>query len=143
MKIIHRNDAVHTPGTRDAALRRLARANRWLIAGSAALTGILTDVAANAFSGHTVSTGKRAHPHREHKPLSPPRQAPKPATTQQEAPPPAAATQPAETPAPSEATPAPAEEAPAPVEETPRPEAHEASPPPPEEHPEAVVSGGS
>src|SRR5947209_6404884 len=141
MKIIHRNEAVHTPGTRDAALRRLARANRWLIAGSAALTGVLTDVAANAFSGHTVSSAKRTHPHSRHKPLSPPGRAPKPAATQQEASPPAA-TQPAETPAPGEATPAPAEEAPAPVEEAPHSEVHEASPPP-EERSEPAVSGGS
>jgi len=46
----------HTPRSRDAALRRLASSNRWLIAGSAALTGIFTAVAANAFPGHTVKT---------------------------------------------------------------------------------------
>lgn len=54
----------HTPRTRDAALRRLAKSNRWLIAGSAALTGIFTAVAANAFPGHTLKNGaanSRAH----------------------------------------------------------------------------------
>ncbi len=47
----------HTPRTRDAALRRLAKSNRWLIAGSAALAGVFTAVAANAFPGHTLKTG--------------------------------------------------------------------------------------
>src|SRR5258708_22717934 len=82
MKIVHRNDTLHTPGTRDAALRRLARANRWLIGGSVALTGVLTDVAANAFSGHTVhtsSTGKRTKAHSAHKPPAPPPPTPQPA----------------------------------------------------------------
>ena len=31
----------HTAHTRDAALRQLRRANRWMIAGSVALTGVL------------------------------------------------------------------------------------------------------
>src|SRR5690349_3919090 len=48
----------HTTHTRDAALRRLSHANRWLIAGSVALTGVLTEVAANAFPGKTL--GKTA-----------------------------------------------------------------------------------
>jgi hypothetical protein len=42
---------------RDAALRRLSHANRWLIAGSIALTGALTEVAANAFPGKTLRKG--------------------------------------------------------------------------------------
>jgi hypothetical protein len=46
--------ARHTPSTRDAALRRLAHCNRWLIAGAAALTGAITAVAANAFPGRSV-----------------------------------------------------------------------------------------
>ncbi|HXB65770.1 MAG TPA: hypothetical protein VNV42_12950 [Solirubrobacteraceae bacterium] len=44
----------HTSRTRDAALRRLRHANRWLIGGSAALTGVLTAVAASAFPGKTL-----------------------------------------------------------------------------------------
>ena len=45
----------HTPATRDAALRRLARAKRWLLAGTAALTGALAAVAASAFPGKSVN----------------------------------------------------------------------------------------
>ena len=44
---------------RDAALRRLDRVNRWLIAGSVALTGVFTEVAASAFPGHERSQGVR------------------------------------------------------------------------------------
>lgn len=50
----------HTGNARDAALRRLRRSNRWLIAGSVALTGILAEVAAQAFPGkslHGASSG--------------------------------------------------------------------------------------
>jgi hypothetical protein len=46
-----------TSHTRDTALRRLSRANRWLIAGSVALTGVLSEVAANAFAGKTLPEG--------------------------------------------------------------------------------------
>jgi len=42
---------IHTTHTRDAALRELNRLTRWMIAGSIVLTGILSDVAASAFSG--------------------------------------------------------------------------------------------
>jgi len=48
---------------RDAALRRLRSANRWLIAGSVALTGVFAELAANAFPGHSqakASTSARA-----------------------------------------------------------------------------------
>ena len=45
----------HTPATRDAALRRFARAKRWLLAGTVALTGALTAVAASAFPGKSVN----------------------------------------------------------------------------------------
>ena len=41
------------PSTRDAALRRLHRVNRWLIAGSVALTGVFAEAAASAFPGHS------------------------------------------------------------------------------------------
>jgi hypothetical protein len=58
----------HTPRTRDIALRRLTSVNRWLVAGSAALAGVFTAVAANAFPGHTIkreasneSSRTRAH----------------------------------------------------------------------------------
>jgi outer membrane biosynthesis protein TonB len=50
----------HTTRTRDAALRRLGHANRWLLAGSAALTGAFTAVAANAFPGRTVKASAGA-----------------------------------------------------------------------------------
>lgn len=52
MKRIHR----HSTGTRDAALRRLTSANRWLIAGSIALTGVLSEVAAQAFPGKRLAS---------------------------------------------------------------------------------------
>lgn len=45
----------HTNRARDAALRRLSTANRLLIGVSAALTGVLTAVAAHAFPGKTLS----------------------------------------------------------------------------------------
>jgi hypothetical protein len=59
---------IHTTHTRDAALRDLNRINRWLIAGSVILTGVLSDVAANAFPGKSVkhtsaSKAGSAHPH--------------------------------------------------------------------------------
>lgn len=47
----------HTTNSRDSALRRLTRANRWLLAGSVALTGVLSEVAASAFPGKTVKMG--------------------------------------------------------------------------------------
>jgi hypothetical protein len=142
MKIIHRNEAVHTSHSRDAALRRLRSANRWLIAGSAALTGLLTDVAANAFSGHSKPSGDAsAKRHRSTKKLQPPPQAPRPATTAQQTTPqpaPAEPEAPAESPAPAEETPSRAPETN--VEAAPA-ETHEAAPAP--EPSEPVVSGGS
>lgn len=148
MKIIHRNDSIHTPRSRDAAIRRLDNTSRWLIAGSAVLTGVLTDVAANAFPGHAKPKAASAgHSHAKHKPLSPPKEAPKTTTTEQ-APPPASESSVApaeETTAPETTQTTPAQEAapqPAPVEETqqaPTPEQREALPPPEE----PVVSGGS
>lgn len=44
----------HSPRTRDAALRRLRSANRWLIAACTGLTGLFTALAATAFSGRTI-----------------------------------------------------------------------------------------
>jgi hypothetical protein len=75
---------------RDAALYRMRRINRWLIAGAVVVTGFLTDVAAQAFPGHTItkssgsSSGSKALPaktrhHRaRHHALTPPAAAPKP-----------------------------------------------------------------
>jgi 2-oxoglutarate dehydrogenase E2 component (dihydrolipoamide succinyltransferase) len=40
---------------RDAALRRLAKANRWIAAAAVVATGALTEVVAHAFSGHTIA----------------------------------------------------------------------------------------
>ena len=85
---------INSTSARDAALQRLRRTNRWLIAGSVLVTGVLTDVAANAFAGKTIkasSTPKRSgHSHggssstTSTQPLRPPAQAP---TTSTEAPP--------------------------------------------------------
>jgi hypothetical protein len=50
-----------TPAQRDArdwALRRLSRANRWLIAASVALTAVLAEVAAQAFPGKTIAAAR-------------------------------------------------------------------------------------
>jgi hypothetical protein len=44
-----------TTYTRDAALRKLSRINRWLIAGSVALTALLSEVAARAFPGKAAA----------------------------------------------------------------------------------------
>jgi hypothetical protein len=151
MKPIRRDSIPHDSRSRDAALRRLRRINRWLIAGSAVLTGVFVDLAANAFSGHasSASAHKRAAKSTRHtstEPLKPPAQAPKaaapPATTET---PPAAEHAP-ETNAPEaeaapEAAPEPAPETREP--ETPAPERHEAAPAPASEPSEPVVSGGS
>ena len=148
---------IHTTHSRDAALRELHRINRWMIAGSVLLTGVLSDVAAHAFPGKHVKTttstrrsaAKHTHLHHPHKPLSPPSHAPS-ATTQQPAQiqgsPAAEATQSHESEPVQESVPT-QEQAPAPE---PLPE-REAAPaqetaPAPEPAPEReapVVSGGS
>jgi hypothetical protein len=46
----------YSPSARDAALRRLSRAQRWMLAGTATLTGVFTAVAASAFSGKSVKS---------------------------------------------------------------------------------------
>ncbi len=151
MKSINPPGSTHTRRTRDAALRRLTRVNRWLIAGSALLTGVLTDVAANAFPGHKTTTRRpasRRGPHTRAHALKPP-SAPPRTTTTQAAPPPETQTQ--STPAPAESSPAPAEEthtaAPEPTQQAPAEtptETHEEAPAPAPERSEApVVSGGS
>lgn len=74
---------------RDAALRRLSRANRWLVAGSVTLTGVFAEVAASAFPGKTVKAagaGGLKKSNTNHaakasaKPIQPPAQAPKAST---------------------------------------------------------------
>jgi hypothetical protein len=141
---------------RDAALRRLRRANRWLIAGSVALSALLTDVAAQAFPGRTIS--RSAHPsstaqtrhrpasparaHADHRSrthhavpraLKPPAQAPAPTTATSES----APASPAPAPAPAPTSPPASTPAPAPA---PSPAPAAAAPAP---APAPVVSGGS
>ena len=52
----------HATHERDSSLRRLSRVNRWLLAGSLTLTGVLTEVVAHAFPGsaHASSSGTAA-----------------------------------------------------------------------------------
>jgi hypothetical protein len=144
----------HDTHARDKSLRKLTRINRWLIAGSVALTGLFAEAAAHAFPGkkaaRPAATATKPHTHATHhradrtssthaQSLNPPRQSPQ-ATTErasrtEEAPPQEA---PPAQEASHEATPAqgstPARE-PAPEQE-PADEATPAEAPP-------VVSGGS
>ena len=163
MKIVHRSDALHTPNSRAAALRRLERANRWLVAASVLVTGVLTDVAANAFPGHDKEQrGPAAHRGRAtHKPLKPPTRAPTTSTRQTpapttEAPAEAPAEAAPETGAPQTSASEQSSEAPAPEQssEAPAPETHSEAPTPEErrepapapetsEPSEPIVSGGS
>jgi hypothetical protein len=46
----------HDSDRRDSSLRKLALANRWLLAGSVALTGVLTEVAAQVLPGRAKAT---------------------------------------------------------------------------------------
>jgi outer membrane biosynthesis protein TonB len=150
LKIAHRHDTTHTVRSRDAALRRLSHLNRWLIAASAVLTGVLTDVAANAFPGHTrhaaatrrSSAARRRH-HVAHKPLAPPAQAPQPRSASTPEPSaPAEAQKPAEETQPApEQTPTPSSEPDAPAESREAAPAPEEAPAP--EPVEPVVSGAS
>ena len=134
----------HSAQTRDAALRRLGRANRWLIAGSLALTAVLAEVAAQAFPGKSLhgsstsgTTGRSANPRgsgtgsptgsANSVELHPPAQAPESAPEEESAPPAESSSQePAGGAQPSEQEPAPAQQ---------QPQRSESSPP--------VVSGGS
>jgi outer membrane biosynthesis protein TonB len=167
------NDCMVPPDSsraRDAGLRKLVLAKRWLLAGSVTLTGGLTAILANAFPGRTIkssdagaanvghsskASSKASTPdrHTQSSPgssgsLQPPAQAPQSTTPQESAP--AHESTPAQEPAPAqESTPAhetaPAQESPPAKESAPAPE------PVPVEHsepaqpaPEApVVSGGS
>jgi hypothetical protein len=86
----------HTSRTRDAALYQLSRINRWTIAGSVVLTGVLAEVAAHAFpgkparAGTAIKDGARSTTSREasaagEQPLAAPSQAPE-AQAQESAP---------------------------------------------------------
>jgi hypothetical protein len=135
----------HTTQARDAALKRLSRANRLLIAGSVVLTGVLSDVAANAFAGKTIGasavkhTGGRARGSSARKaspPLTPPAEAPR---SSEPAPP-----QRSEAPEPTQS--APAQESPPPEpqqQESPAPAAPAHEPAPAQEEAPPAVSGGS
>jgi hypothetical protein len=151
----------HSALARDAALRRLRSVNRWLIAGSVALTGVLTEVAAQAFPGKTLgrsstnshrrarSSGKSGAAGSSSRPLAPPSEAPEASSSD-----PSTGDSPSSPEAPGEGAPAqeasPSGQAPGASEGAP---AGEASPsqetaapteaPPARESPEAVVSGGS
>jgi hypothetical protein len=143
---------IHTTHSRDAALRDLHRLNRWMIAGSVVLTGVLSDVAAHAFPGKTIKakgttekTAAGAHTgshksdssHTTTGALKPPAQTPKASTE-------AAKTSNSEGAPANESTPsqepAPAQES-APAQETTPAPAPEAAPEPEASAP--VVSGGS
>lgn len=131
-------------GNRDAALRKLRILNRWLIAGSVTLTGVLAEVAAHAFPGRTVrtadTTGGARHagagatsPRHATQPLQAPAHAPQTASSQAPTMP-----QPTQEAAPTQET-TPAHEA-APAQEP----THETAPAPePAQEPAPVVSGGS
>ncbi len=137
-----------TPAGRDAGLRRLRIANRLLIGTTVAVTGLLTDVAAQAFPGHkrviraavvtppartlgTAGAARHRHAgrHREHarRKLRPPAQAPSSVSGTTSA---TVQSAPSTTSTPAPVAPAPAAAAPAPVAPAP------VSPAP-------VVSGGS
>ena len=53
---------------RDSALRRLSLTTRWLIAGSVALTGALSEAAAHAFPGKTVKIAAHEKTLAKHQP---------------------------------------------------------------------------
>ena len=115
------NECMVAPGssnTRDAGLRKLVIAKRWLITASVSLTGALTAIAAQAFPGKTIKssgtgTVTAGHPgeastddqHTEASEgssgsLQPPAQAPQSTTPQESAP--AEESAPAQEPAPAE-----------------------------------------
>lgn len=148
---------------RDTALRRLGRANRWMIAGSVALTAVFSEVAASAFPGRKTAGAGHARTGSKSSgsagALKAPSEAPKSSTTpevspSQEAPPAQESSAPKESSEPSpsqEAAPsreaAPTQESAPPAEETapvkesaPTPEP---APAPVQESAPPVVSGGS
>ena len=159
-----------TTYTRDAALRKLARINRWLIAGSVALTAALSEAAAQAFPGKSTTAAKTkgklsstASQHHASQPsggastsragsLQPPAQAPsasgeaqhEPSSGSQSEPAPATPSEsaPAQEPAPAqEAAPQESTHEPAPAPRESAPSQESQAPAPAQEAP--VVSGGS
>lgn len=151
----------HSKSSRDAALRRLRRLNRWLIAGSVALTAVFAEVAANAFPGKTLKTTgaskagtNSASPKTSTQAVKPPVQAPT-ATPEGEASaeePSSSESAPSQESVPSQGS-APAEESTPSQESAPEQEstppagesapAQESAPPPAPEPAPPVVSGGS
>lgn len=152
----------HSTNLRDAALRRLGRLNRWLIAGSVALTAVFADIAANAFPGKTLKTtgaskgkapnGSAAKTSTQavkppvHPPTATPEGGAEPPSSSESTP--SQQSTPAQEPAPSrESAPPPAESAPQesappPAESTPSQETAP-TPAPAEQQAPPVVSGGS
>jgi hypothetical protein len=147
----------HSPRTRDVALNRMRRVKRLVVAGSLVLTGVLTDLAAQAFPGHTVKraalappttparSAARSHHVRSHHRLRPPAHHPRvhhsaPAAPAQSAP---AQSAPAQS-APAQSAPVQSAPAAAPAP-TPAPAAAPAPTPAPAAAPAPapVVSGGS
>jgi hypothetical protein len=143
----------HATHERDSSLRRLSRVNRWLLAGSLTLTGVLTEVVAHAFPGtahaSSASTAAKAarHKHSGHatthhststRTLKPPAHVPEASESSSEG----------SSEAPTEPAPeathesAPAEE-PAPEREAEPAPKPEAAPEPAPEAEAPVVSGGS
>jgi outer membrane biosynthesis protein TonB len=142
---------------RDTALRRLGRANRWLIAGSLALTAVFSEVAASAFPGRKSTSATPPHTSKKTSggagALKAPSEAPKSSTTpevspSQEAPPAQESSAPSESsePSPSQEAAPPRESAPPAEESAPAQEsapAPEPAPAPVQESAPPVVSGGS
>lgn len=145
---------------RDAALHRLSRVNRWLIAGSVALTGVFAEVAAHAFPGRTLAStagGARkgsAKAGTSTTPVRPPSQAPsQESTPTPQAPTPTPEPSPSQEGAPSQES-APSQEAPPSQESAPTQESSPSqpsapaqetapTPAPTQESAPPVVSGGS
>jgi outer membrane biosynthesis protein TonB len=140
---------LHSTHTRDSSLRKLSVINRWLIAASVTLTGVLTDVAAHAFPSKSTHSTTKAGKHNSakaqtstpsHK-LNPPAEAPQATTESPASAEPAPESAPAEEPVPAEPTPQ-REAAPQAAPEA-APEAAPAKEAPVEEPSAPVVSGGS
>jgi hypothetical protein len=68
-------------GVREAGLRRLALAKRWILGASVAVVGVLTAIFANALPGKTLP-GSSAAQGASSSPLTPPEQSPQSAVEQ-------------------------------------------------------------
>jgi hypothetical protein len=127
--------ARHRPASaRDAALLKLRRVNRWVIAASVALAGVLSEVAAAAFPGKTIQAG--ASTKSGHSPTRASQPSGSPTTSTGALTPPAQAPQ-----APAES--APPQEAAPPREPAPAQESAPAQEPAPAQESAPTVSGGS